>query len=864
MVAVVFVDVTSLVVGSTKSVTGNESETLMTQQLSQQHIPAHREQTETTLVLPAIAKPLLPSASMQAEMVSFLDDREQPDPDASLTKRLQKGEVRLHELTAEQRRDPDLVLAAAQFRPSEIEHADASLLKSKSFMLKAAKVNGLTLEFATEALRADREVVFAALEKADGALKFASKELRSDREFLRSACIRREDDHVTTYHIDILSHAEPVVRGDRDFILSLVKEVAGSYRLASPEVRADREVAATAFKSEGSMLRFAPEEFRKDRQLVLTAIQSRGEALQFASPELRTEREFNLAAAQSGGRSVVERVVDPAFRHNTGFLLEAFEKRVDIYGLLPREHQLNRDFAMRVAELKFTALDELPPEFKRDVSFVCAAVQRSKYIYQHLPENMKRDERVILSAVSVHSSPIEHIPLDLLRDKNLLHEIAETSMSSRGALLKRLGELPEAVEKTYGQMRKAYEILDLNPDGFGPAKKRFARFDNSRAIIEGRYQVSDVATKLKLREALGADYFARTPRAERDGRPLAVVIFCKEDDNGAINQSDAVFAQRDNIDNLTTSHRVAYFEVGSAADLITAMGRATERGKQRADVVYFSGHGEPERMHLAGDSFLALDDEKTLTKFTGGFVKDDGMVILGSCSTGRDNENGDCLAKMCGRVWPTANIYAPKVDGNLRVGVRPGGAANPPDFTNGGFSRLEVTEVLHVKPAPPFRFNFNRMVSAESQMERIVEELGRSGWQLTEGSMKEDGTGEKRRAVVVMGGGVIAGQLIAGKQAAEEALGLALAHRMATIAEHHADTVKNFDDAPDDDVKRLKKDIAEALCTLNPIRVAVRENDRGRTIEVLKGDGRTVLATFAIPERGQPSGVIYPERIAER
>jgi hypothetical protein len=82
------------------------------------------------------------------------------------------------------------------------------------------------------------------------------------------------------------------LRGDKEFVLAVVRNYGKALQYASKELRGDREVVLAAVQQDGFALEYASKELRGDREVVLAAVQQDGFALEYASKELKEDKKF--------------------------------------------------------------------------------------------------------------------------------------------------------------------------------------------------------------------------------------------------------------------------------------------------------------------------------------------------------------------------------------------------------------------------------------------------------------------------------------------------------------------------------------------------------------------------------------------
>ncbi len=175
----------------------------------------------------------------------------------------------------------------------------------------------------------------------------------------------------------------------------------------------------------------------------------------------------------------------------------------------------------------------------------------------------------------------------------------------------------------------------------------------------------------------------------KDSRPLAVVVYPKDDWNGQF------FASTGDLAPLTKRYRVMFYQVGSDTEFVNAIKSGTER--KPAELVFVGGHGEatlaafgaddparlPEALRaklssvndadraeafealtkIDEDKFLDFSDTDILAPLKARFAKGADLVLM-SCSTGKGGPGGDKakpnnLANYLHELFPQVRVHAP-------------------------------------------------------------------------------------------------------------------------------------------------------------------------------------------------------------
>lgn len=774
----------------------------------------------------------------ETQRISFLESPERICSD------LEAGVLLLRNLKVEQRSDPDIVLAALKHDPSQIHSAHESLRTDRSFMMKAVHINGHALQGASDRIAHDKEVVTAAVKSHYEAFQYASADLRRDEDFVRSLCRIKEKIRESAWSITdnpgVFQFADKKLRADRDFVESLIDGGSAIYPWCSPELKNDRDIAARSFAKHGHVLEHAPDSFRRSRELVQMALESsRGTALQYASPELARDRDLNLLAASCADFYRGEKeFIHWEYREDDKFLIEAFGRNKNVYRIFSDTLKCDRRLAYEFIQAS-RSLGDVPARLAEDPEFVSKAVQRTSYLYRMLPATLRKNEQIALTAISVDSRDIANLPRPILTPE-LQIKIASTSLASREALAEVVGKLPRSVVEQYEKLESAYATLGL--DARRPKREGTIahRFDNSREIIRGRYQVSDDATRERLIDTLGEEYFRNLPSPAKDPRPLVVIIQAKSDFNGAFEQPVGVFGMRDNIDSLTKDHAVAYYEVGDKEEFVRAFRQAT--AERKADVFYLAGHGSPTFVQLEGERGISSADGPFLAAALRGRMRDNGLIILASCSTGKEINEGRNIGQMLHDVWPSTTLYAPKRDINLIVELDGDGMVKPPVY----FSDLQTIKDNEVSILTPRKSAVPKVdVTTERgrALDRMFKALEKEGVSFTSGSVdvldRETGERQEVEGIHVKMNGRTIGRFEPDSDP-ERIAALCVGERFADILTHEKNEkiVAEWKTIPLAELTPLKNQLKSALGYTGHVRV--RFDTRGglllASVENSEGD----------------------------
>ncbi|MFH1361089.1 MAG: DUF4116 domain-containing protein [bacterium] len=320
-------------------------------------------------------------------------------------------------------------------------------------------------------------------------------------------------------------------------------------------------------------------------------------------PFSRSVRSVALAAVRRDGMELGN--IDPGLRADPEIALAALRQTVDACPFLDESLWQNREFVLE-------------------------AVRIRGYWLRHADERFKNDREIVLAAVSSFSGLLEMAHNNLRTDRGFQEECFEASFYSINYMIDPSDELVARYQEVCSDLRE----LDLDPARF---RQRFRYFSLSQIqeIIDNR----------------------RTIRP--DNRPVAVVVTARSDWNNAFQNSET-------IELLQRGYRVVPYEARQDTDLYQAIREVGE--SQPISLLVIEGHGNPSSTEFDDNDIdaeetdmLDLSDEQEMRGLDR-FMAEDSIIVVSSCSTAQGGREGDNVANMLGRVFPTSTIYAPRND----------------------------------------------------------------------------------------------------------------------------------------------------------------------------------------------------------
>lgn len=153
---------------------------------------------------------------------------------------------------------------------SEWEPIASNQLNADGEVFGAVKQSWRALEFAWYGLKDNCMVVKMPLEQSSEALMFASNRWRGNQEI-----------GLMVVDCEEFKLVDEGLRGDKDFMLEVLKRNGRALKYASDKLKCDRDVVMEAVKQNGMALKYANMRYASDKEIVLAAVRRNGCALSF-------------------------------------------------------------------------------------------------------------------------------------------------------------------------------------------------------------------------------------------------------------------------------------------------------------------------------------------------------------------------------------------------------------------------------------------------------------------------------------------------------------------------------------------------------------------------------------------------------
>ncbi|MCC7383309.1 MAG: DUF4116 domain-containing protein [Deltaproteobacteria bacterium] len=496
-----------------------------------------------------------------------------------------------------------------------------------------------------ERYRDDPERVFECVRRAPAAYRFASPRLRG---FQLSAetpederrAIHALADLACSHHGANLAQLAPeLVTLSR--ALAAVSDDGLALAHAGPHAR-DPKVLALAIVENPDAMRSVPKDLpgyadlsieATKRSLLLLAETGevhRGLFFKGLGTDPKNAVAIERFRALSGAEPLQRALEDAAFVER----LLRLEGR--LYRELPRELQRSERLLAAALTNAPEVLDVAPEELKT-LERARAWVAENPRVFRHLDLAFRRDRSLALAAVAANHTQIHAVDPSLFDDTKFLAACVELNPFVWNELAsRRRREITEA----FPALAHRYDDVRRDLDRLGISK--LERFHDDWPLLK---------TIIENRAGGRTD----------DPRPVAVMIYAKEDYNDALTVNSAK--------DLSRHYRVMYYEASSLGGLTDALHDATLH--RRASILEIAGHGSPSLLALGapdpankgprgpGSAYLKQEDGRLLANARAGSrVLPGGHVVLKSCLNAEGTDLLENVANTVGQIFRHAHVEA--------------------------------------------------------------------------------------------------------------------------------------------------------------------------------------------------------------
>jgi len=250
----------------------------------------------------------------------------------------------------------------------------------RNVLIRVSK-NGRDLQSFPE-FQGNRQIVMTAVKQNGYSLEFASDELKDDKEIVL-ASLRLTG--------DVFQYASNKLKSDRDFVMSVVAKQGDAIEFASDALQQDKEVVMIAVKEYGTALRYTPY-FQGDADVVMSAVQNKGYALRFASEELKANKEIVLAAIRQDGLSL--RYASDALKEDEQLCTEAIRNNI-----MALSYCKNVKAILNILKLNIQALEYVNVELFEQKDFIEGIVRYNIVVPNNYPHLKRNVEKYMASSV---------------------------------------------------------------------------------------------------------------------------------------------------------------------------------------------------------------------------------------------------------------------------------------------------------------------------------------------------------------------------------------------------------------------------------------------------------------------------------
>lgn len=442
----------------------------------------------------------------------------------------------------------------------------------------------------------------------------------------------------------------------------------------------DPRVVTAAVQQDGTALQFASARLQLDPKVVGSAVTENGSALRWAGPELRQDPRLALLACRNSDAALD--VLPPELWRNKAFCKELVTTCAP--ALARTAFADDKEVAGCAIRASGRALKYAGPTVQDDAELVHEATWRNGWPLEFASARLRDNKDVVLAAVNRDGQALRFASARMQADPEIAEAALASGRSSMAFVSPALKSNPDFLLRC---AQKDPLLLDkLSP----PMRSAVCAQDRTL-----ERQCQDLRQQLEALHIQNPDRFdlptlrhlIRNRQADdpADKRPVALFIYPQADWNGAF--------EFNSVRDLSSSHRVMYYEVGSDDDMIAAWKQGT--AARKASLVEIGGHGErqltafgaedPARSERENEgSYLDLSDGDQLrnANLSAGLLPG-AHVVVGSCSTGSGRDDAPNVANLLATYLPRAYVHAPVIPTNHRSQLDAQGRFLSPGFLEG-------------------------------------------------------------------------------------------------------------------------------------------------------------------------------------
>jgi len=331
--------------------------------------------------------------------------------------------------------------------PSVFQFCPEEMRSNKEIVISAVSHIGISLEFASEELKADRDIVTAAITNDANAFSFIAHSLKSDPDIYR-IYIGKLDVKWDTNTLEYLSE---VLKGNKEFIKSLVSLNGFVLKDLSQEFKNDKEIVMSAINQNGGALKYASQELKADKEIVISAVSNPnikdiygnpGRSLQYASDDLKGNKEIVLRALankshMNHSRDETLSYISDSLKADRDVVMAAVSNDGNALENAADKLKLDKDIVKTAISCEGLSswaycIKHALKEFNTDKEIVMAMVTKIGDTLEYASDKFKSDKEIVMAAVSNYGSALEFASDILKSDK----ELVLVAVSNEGGAVK--------------------------------------------------------------------------------------------------------------------------------------------------------------------------------------------------------------------------------------------------------------------------------------------------------------------------------------------------------------------------------------------------------------------------------------------
>lgn len=177
---------------------------------------------------------------------------------SEIIKILKQNGINLKFVEKEFRDDIDVNLTAVKENLCALQYVDSSLSKNEEFIYRGITETSWALfiyKFASKKIRNNEKILIEALKRDGEAIAFANKEFSERKDLARIALNARRNAN--------LQHFSDKVRGDREFMLEVLKDYTHQLLYLTPDLKSDIDFMSKVVEANPSIEKYISKDLAK-------------------------------------------------------------------------------------------------------------------------------------------------------------------------------------------------------------------------------------------------------------------------------------------------------------------------------------------------------------------------------------------------------------------------------------------------------------------------------------------------------------------------------------------------------------------------------------------------------------------------